>query len=198
MSASFSNSKVTFKTGAGDVLVEVEATGDATLSIHGATGEGVLLANTDADRKYVLKATNSMAVGDSIAGVDTTATRTITLPAMSASTTGRQYTVKDVTGSAGTNSITVDTPGAETIDGGASVVISSHYDNVTVFSNGSHVGREPDCFFIIMSFLRCGQYRKKKSDIVFKSSFHYRHCHRGAVPNGSGFCIRTSCKDPVK
>jgi len=43
-----------------------------------------------------------------------------------------------VTGSAQTNNITLTTPGAETIDGGATYVMDANYDSVTVVSDGTN------------------------------------------------------------
>lgn len=60
---------------------------------------------------------------------------TITLASADA-TDGNEITVKDSTGSAGTNNITVDT-GGETIDGSASVTLSTNWDSVTVVSDGT-------------------------------------------------------------
>jgi hypothetical protein len=49
---------------------------------------------------------------------------------------GQTLIVKDETGSAGTNSITINAPGGHTIDGASSVVIGTNYGVVTLYSNG--------------------------------------------------------------
>ena len=67
--------------------------------------------------------------------VDTTAARSLTLPAASATL---YLVIKDVSGSASTNNITVNTPGAETIDGGGTYVVNSDYASVTVVSDGTN------------------------------------------------------------
>lgn len=59
---------------------------------------------------------------------------TVNLPATPA--TGRVLVVKDGKGDAATNNITL-TPAAGTIDGGASVVITSNYGSVAVVYNGT-------------------------------------------------------------
>jgi hypothetical protein len=50
---------------------------------------------------------------------------------------GSIIVVKDESGAAGTNNITVSRGGTDTIDGATSTAISSNYGVVTVMSNGS-------------------------------------------------------------
>jgi len=67
---------------------------------------------------------------------DTSAPRTVTLPA--APTAGTQFRIKDATGAAGTNNITVDvTGGVVTIDGATSQVININYGFMTVLFDGT-------------------------------------------------------------
>ena len=61
--------------------------------------------------------------------VDTTSSRTITLPLANAVSTGRIYIVKDASGMSNTNPITVQTSGSDTLDGAASQVFDSNYAN---------------------------------------------------------------------
>jgi hypothetical protein len=70
-----------------------------------------------------------------IHNVNTTAARTLTLPAAATSV---YLSIKDITGDAQSNVITVNTPGAETIDGAASLVLDSDYIAVTIYSDGSN------------------------------------------------------------
>jgi hypothetical protein len=73
-----------------------------------------------------------------IIGVTSTAaTRTITL-ATADTVAGRVIIVKDESGGAGTNNITVTTQGGQTIDGAASITISSNYGVVRVYSDGTN------------------------------------------------------------
>lgn len=67
--------------------------------------------------------------------VDTTAARTLTLPAPSATL---YLVVKDVSGSAATNNITVNPAGAQTIDGASSFVIDANHMAVTIVSDGTN------------------------------------------------------------
>mgnify|MGYP000930239337 CR=1 FL=1 len=61
---------------------------------------------------------------------------TITLIA-AATVGGRFYHIKDESGTAGTDNITIDGNGAETIDGAATFVINTNYGSVKIFSTGS-------------------------------------------------------------
>ncbi len=63
-----------------------------------------------------------------------TAPRTVTLPS---ATVGQVIIVKDETGSAGTHTITVAAPAGETIDGAASVALSTNYGVVRCYASGS-------------------------------------------------------------
>lgn len=51
---------------------------------------------------------------------------------------GRTYHIKDTDGNASVNNITINTQGAETIDGVASTTISSNYGVISLYSNGTH------------------------------------------------------------
>lgn len=76
--------------------------------------------------------------GGGIYGVtDTSAARTITL-ATADTTDGLVIMVKDESGGAATNNITVDTQGAETIDGASSIAISANYGVLRMYSDGTN------------------------------------------------------------
>jgi len=51
---------------------------------------------------------------------------------------GREIIIKDTNGSAGTDNITIETQGSETIDGAATYTINSNYGKVTLISNGTN------------------------------------------------------------
>lgn len=61
---------------------------------------------------------------------------TISLPAASAATAGRRYTIKDGDGASAFQPITVDPAGADTIDGQTSAVINLAFGSLDITSNG--------------------------------------------------------------
>lgn len=69
--------------------------------------------------------------------VDTSAVRTITLPLASAVTAGRIYIIKDATGQADTNAISIARAGSDTIDGATSYSMDEEYGSRVVVSDGS-------------------------------------------------------------
>lgn len=79
----------------------------------------------------------AMVKGDELVAVTSTAAaRTITLPPAT-QMKERMVTIKDESGGAGTNNITIDGSESETIDGSATLVISSNYGVARLYSNGS-------------------------------------------------------------
>ena len=85
----------------------------------------------------VTAATYAAKAGDRLIGVNRAGAVTITLPTAQLRA-GRTYTVKDESGAAATNNITVATEGSETIDGSATDVISDNYGAKHYYSDGSN------------------------------------------------------------
>lgn len=69
--------------------------------------------------------------------VDTSVSRTITLPLASSVAAGRIYIVKDSSGNAESNGITVEIQGSDTLDGTSSQVLTSNYGSWTIVGNGT-------------------------------------------------------------
>lgn len=94
-----------------------------------SAGSGIVTYTTIASFPY------SVVTGDAqkVLGVDTTTTRTINLPA---AVNVMWFTLKDITGSANTNNITVSPNGADTIDGAASHIIDEDYAARVFMSDG--------------------------------------------------------------
>jgi hypothetical protein len=89
--------------------------------------------------KYTATATDYTVLStDFIIGVTSTASaRTITLPSATTVAAGKTYRVKDESGAAGTNNITVSAS-AGNIDGAASVTIATNYGSKDFYSNGTN------------------------------------------------------------
>ena len=83
-------------------------------------------------------ATASTAAGAYFFGVtNTTSAYTLTLSTRLLRR-GRVVVVKDQSGAAGTNNITIATEGSETIDGSATAVLGTNYGVVRLYSDGSN------------------------------------------------------------
>ena len=67
----------------------------------------------------------------------TAAVTSLTLPTAQV-ISGRVIIIKDANGNAGTNNITVDTQGSETIDGQATFILNNNYQTVNIYSDGSN------------------------------------------------------------
>jgi hypothetical protein len=74
---------------------------------------------------------------------DTSAPRSLTISsadiASGSATDHWVFTIKDQSGGAGTNTITINTQGAETIDGVSSVGITEDYGSITLYSDGTNL-----------------------------------------------------------
>ena len=70
-----------------------------------------------------------------IAVTSTASARTITLPLAGNFEKGQLLIIKDESGAANVNNITIDASGAEVIDGAATKVINTAYGSATLYSN---------------------------------------------------------------
>jgi len=68
----------------------------------------------------------------------TSAAFTVNLPSAATVGAGRKYRLKDSAGKAGTNVITIDGSGSETIDGQTTYKLNENYESVTIVSNGTN------------------------------------------------------------
>jgi hypothetical protein len=67
----------------------------------------------------------------------TGAVTSLTLPTAQ-TTAGRTIVIKDAGGNAATNNITIDTEASQTIDGNATLLITTSYASVTLCSDGTN------------------------------------------------------------
>lgn len=76
---------------------------------------------------------------DTYIGVTSTAAaRTITLIAAATAGAGKVYVIKDESGGAATNNITIDGNASETIDGATTKIINTNYGSYTIICDGSN------------------------------------------------------------
>ena len=109
----------------------------------GTNGRGTPLSGLDLGsslgltRRATAVNTSSAANDIIIAVTNTAAARTVDL--RTADTVGRRtYIIKDESGNAAVNNITITTEGAQLIDGAATYVIATNYGSVRLYSNGSN------------------------------------------------------------
>jgi len=74
---------------------------------------------------------------DSVIDISSTGAFTLTLPAPSSSNVGQIYVVKDVSGNAFTNNITIQSASGN-IDGNSSIVIAVNYGYIKLYNDGTH------------------------------------------------------------
>lgn len=99
---------------------------------HRPPSRGVLEAYVS-----ITAATYTAKAGDRLIGVNRAGVVTVTLPTAQVNK-GRSYTIKDESGAAATNNITVATEGSENIDGSATDTIDTNYGGKAYYCDGSN------------------------------------------------------------
>ena len=112
----------------GTSVTATNSSNNVTVSIGGAIDYSRTAITTHA----------TSSVTDRILGVNATASLDIRLPAASGFSAGQYFIIKDESGNANSNNITVRTAGSDTIDGETSIILDSPYAAVNVYSNGSN------------------------------------------------------------
>lgn len=153
-----SNSITIAATGVGDVTsLETDDSNIVTpttgvIRIHGGTG--IITSGTSGPNTVTISATGTSTFDytsvnhaaspytilstDDYISVDCSG-GVVTLNFPNAATLGRSYIVKDRTGNAATNNITITTPGGTvTFDGSTSFVMNTNYESVNILGNGSN------------------------------------------------------------
>jgi len=107
------------------------------------TANGIATFNSAMNFESVLISSNyTVLSSDYIIGVNTSGGPiTITLPSVASTTSGRTLIIKDETGNASTNAITVNCAGSDTIDGDNSILIDSNHIAIAIYctSTGWHI-----------------------------------------------------------
>ena len=121
-------------------IAEVSVSNQQTVVINTATGQLGSIPSEDVNLAYTSVTTTPYVVlsTDEYLGV-TTSSLAITIELPNAPATGRTYTIKDSTGNASTNNITVTTVGgAVLIDGATTFVMNTNYESINVIFNGTN------------------------------------------------------------
>jgi len=132
----------------------VTITNDADNRITTANGSGGIVGESDLTFNGTIFAVNSGVVfkrrtitnSDSIGASDyyigvansTAGGISVTLPDASTLTNGQTFIIKDEAGNAATYNITINTTSAQTIDGVTSVLLTSPYAAINLYTNGSN------------------------------------------------------------
>lgn len=107
-------------------------------SVMGLTPDGQLVTAGRKINRRAVAANTTITLQDEYIGVtDTTAARTITLLAASTAGSGAVYSVKDESGAAATNNITLARAGSDLIEGATSKVINTNYGSAKLMSTGT-------------------------------------------------------------
>jgi len=118
---------------------QYSSTGMETSGYLKVSGSAIFGAGITHKRSAITAATYTILVTDYYIGADTSSnTITLTLPAASAAGSGKTYVIKDEGGNAAANAITVDGNGTETVDGAATVDVTSPYGALNLYSDGSN------------------------------------------------------------
>ncbi len=134
-----SNGSTTVRSGFGGKTWSFRNSGNNanTLTIDYDTGNLTLTGGLKVKRTATAAA-YTVLVTDYIVGVtSTSAARTITLPAAATATVGKTYIVKDESGAAATNNITVQGNAAEIIEGSNTKVINTNYGVLRLYTDGT-------------------------------------------------------------
>jgi hypothetical protein len=96
-----------------------------------------LLQGVRLNRSLVAASPYTVLAADCIIGVDTTGAVTINLPAAATAGAGKVLYIKDETGNAAAENITIDAAGSETIDGSLTETILTNYGYRVLYCNGT-------------------------------------------------------------
>ena len=135
--------------GGTDIVVKDEGSNlTTTAASFDFVGAGVTATNSGNDvtvtiaggfsyARRAVSATITASVSDRILGVSGSSAIDIRLPSAADYDAGQFFTIKDESGAADSNNITILTSGSQTIDGQTSIILESPYSAVNLYSDGT-------------------------------------------------------------
>lgn len=115
-------------------------TNGAGISVQITSGGSVVSVPASLETLAVTSINSNLTIGPAdpfvFIAVDTTSSRTITLPLASSVSTGRIYVIKDASGVCNTNPMTINVQGADTVDGETTLNLDSNYSSTWFISDG--------------------------------------------------------------
>ncbi len=123
------------------LTVEGEISASSNVSASFFYGDGSKLTGITTGISYSRRAVTghiTASISDVLLGVTASAAVQILLPLASAYTAGQYFTVKDESGLANSNNITILTSGSNKIDGRTSVILESPYGALNIYTDGTN------------------------------------------------------------
>lgn len=115
-------------------------TNGAGISVQITNGGSIVSTPASLETLAVTSINSNLIIGPAdtfvFIAVDTTSSRTITLPLASSVSTGRIYVVKDASGVCNDNPMTINVQGADTVDGDITLNLDSNYSATWFISDG--------------------------------------------------------------
>ena len=130
------------------LIKKANATSNSTFELHtlrGGSGifvtlvnDEIIISDANGGNYHQTSLTYEVTPDDAIVGTVQATPISILLPGASTAGPGRRLVIKDESGDASTNNITVSPAGGALIDGAASYVISTDYGVLEIYSNGTN------------------------------------------------------------
>jgi len=140
--ATAGNDYTIFAEGSSDLVGIGTETPSHTLTVAGTlgvTGTALFGGGITHNRTAITAATYTILVTDYYLGVDSTSNQVaLTLPAAATAGAGKTYIMKDETGAASSNDITITGDGSETIDGAGTLTVNQPYVSIGLYTDGSN------------------------------------------------------------
>jgi len=120
------------------LVVSGTLSSSVNISASAFYGIGMVLGGGMSLNRTAVSTHMTASQADYYLGVDSSSTAiTVHLPNAATLATGQTYVIKDETGNANTNNITISASGTQTIDGQNSIILLSPYSAISLYCNGA-------------------------------------------------------------